>query len=181
MTVALAACSPATEACSLGDLILQTLDRMLQIEALTVRQSREALILGLRGQQIGLRNSNLCFRDVDFDLIGLFVQRHEQVALMHPVVIVHQNAHHVTGNARRDEGDMTVHVSVVGGDGFEREDDPGSRHIESYRDEHATREPHPERALRRRGFRLMRFAWRLPIGRLRRDYRLWNRFSGRTV
>ena len=81
----------------LGDLIFEVLNRVRQIESLAVRQSREARILGLRSQQVGLRDSYLSLRDIDLYLVRLLIELHQQIAFVHPIVIIDEYAHDVAG------------------------------------------------------------------------------------
>jgi len=71
--------------------------------------------LGLCCGQIGLRNHQLGFCQIDLYTVWLLVELHEHIALVHAIVVVHQHMHDLTGHPRRHKSHVSVHISVVCG------------------------------------------------------------------
>ena len=63
----------------------------------------------------------------------------EEVAAVHAVVVVDEDPCHLATDARGDEGDMAVHVGVVGRDGVERFDGPRNAEPQDERQAHDAR------------------------------------------
>ena len=78
------------------------------------------------GDEIGLRGIDRRLGDVHLHLVRLLVELHQQIALVHAIVVIHQNAHHLAGHARGDERDVAVDVRIVGGNRIERFDKPAN-------------------------------------------------------
>ena len=96
-----------------GDLVVHVLDGVLQVPALAPGLRFDSAHWACGRQQVGLAVSTrpLC---ATCDLVGLLVELREQIALVHAVVVVDQNPRDLAGDARRDEGDVPVHVGVIG-------------------------------------------------------------------
>ena len=50
-------------------------------------------------------------------LIRLRIEFDEHVAFAHAAIVVHEHSHHLPRNARRNKGDVAIHVGIVGRDG----------------------------------------------------------------
>jgi hypothetical protein len=77
--------------------------------------------------------------DRDCDLKRLLVQLDEKVSLVHPVVVVDEDARHLALDAGGDEGDVTVDVCVIRRNGVERRLDPRNAEPKSAGQDQKTR------------------------------------------
>ena len=125
-----------------GNLVVHVFDRMLQFESIGPRLGHHRAHFVLRHQQICLRRGDHRFFQIDIDLKRLLVELNENVPLLHPVVVVDQNLHHLARHTRGDEGDVTVDVGIVGRNGVERQID--HRNAEINRQRHRADGKHSE-------------------------------------
>ena len=72
----------------------------------------------------------------------LLVQFDKKIALVHAVVVIHQNPGDLAVDARGDERHMAVHVGVVGRNRAEHEPDPGNAKHHGRDDRSAERTDH---------------------------------------
>ena len=92
--------------------------------------------VALAASQIRLRRIDGRLLHGDGVLKRLLVQFNEKISLVHPVVVVHQNAGDLTADAGGDERHVAVHEGVVGRNRVEHEPDPGNA-IHRSRDNHS--------------------------------------------
>ena len=97
-----------------GDLVVEVVHRICQIESLAARQTLKAPNFRLCRDNVGLRERERCLRDIDLDLVRLLVKLDQQAALAHPIVVVHQHPHDLPRHARRHKRYVSVNVGVVG-------------------------------------------------------------------
>ena len=96
--------------------VVDILDRPLELPAQAPGLGQDAPDLGPCGHQLGLGGDQGRLLDVDLDLVRLLVELDQQVPLLHPFVVVHQDAAHLSGDAGGHVGHVAVDVGVIGGD-----------------------------------------------------------------
>ena len=106
----------ATRARSCATCVVDVLDRPLELPPLAPGLGQDAPDLGLGGHQVGLGGDHGRLLDVDLDLVRLLVELDQQVPLLHPVVVVHQDPAHLAGDPGGHVGHVAVDVGVIGGD-----------------------------------------------------------------
>jgi hypothetical protein len=102
------------------DLVIDVFDRTGKFETLTPHLTHQTSHSGLCHDEIRLSGVDRCLFDRDLNLIWLRVKFDEHFAYFHAIVIVDQNACHLTADARRNEGHIAVHIRVVGRDRVQR-------------------------------------------------------------
>ena len=107
-----------------SDLIIDVLHGVLQVPA-----SAHRLRFGCarrRGGclQVGFRGVDRCLLLGDRNPVRLLVQCGEEISLVHPVVVIDQNAGNLSRNAGRNKCHVPINVGVVRGDGAEHLLDP---------------------------------------------------------
>ena len=98
------------------DRVVDILDRPLELPAQAPGLGQDAPDLGPCGHQLGLGGDQGRLLDVDLDLVRLLVELDQQVPLLHPFVVVHQDAADLSGDAGGHVGHVAVDVGVIGGD-----------------------------------------------------------------
>jgi len=112
-------CFPAVErghgGAEVGDLVIDILDRMLELESIGPGLGHQAAHLGLGRRQVrfGRRHSRLLDRDLD--LVRLLVKPDQHVPLFHTHIVINQHLAHLARHPGCHEGHMAVDVSVIGG------------------------------------------------------------------
>ncbi len=96
-----------------GDLVVHVLNGVIQIESQAAHLTLDCVGLRLGGDEISLRGVNGGLGDVDLDLVWFLVELHQQIAFVHPVVVIDQNANDLSGHARSYECHVPVDVGVV--------------------------------------------------------------------
>jgi hypothetical protein len=96
-----------------SDLVVEVVRGICQIESLAERQTLKAPNFRLCCDNAGLRNRQRSSRDFDLDLVRFLVKLHQQGALPHPIVVVHQHTHDLTRHPRRHKRHVSVNVGVV--------------------------------------------------------------------
>ena len=99
-----------------GDLVIDVLDRRLELPPLAPGLGQDAADLGLGGHQVGLGADHGRLLDVELNLVRLPVELDQQVPLLHAVVVVDQDPAHLAGDPGGHEGHVAVDVGVIGGD-----------------------------------------------------------------
>ena len=133
-----------------SDLAVDILHGALQVPALAPclrfdRAHRSGGRLQVRFRSVDRR---LLFRDRN--LVRLLVQRDEELALAHTVVVIDQNAGDLSRHAGCHERHVPIHVGVVGGDGVEHLLDPRDAEHEENRQDSNTEHAGQKRSLARR-------------------------------
>ena len=98
------------------DVVVDLLDRFLELPSLAPGLGQDAPDLGLCGLHVGLGVHQRRFLEGDLDPVRLLVELDQQIPLAHPVVVVHQDLAHLAGDPRGHVGHVAVDVGVVGGD-----------------------------------------------------------------
>ena len=98
------------------DRVVDVLDRPLELPAQAPGLGEGAPNLGPSSRQLGLGGDQGRLLDVDLNLVRLLVELDQQVPLLHPLVVVHQDAADLSGDTRRHVGHVAVDVGVIGGD-----------------------------------------------------------------
>ena len=107
-----------------GDLGVDVLDGVLELEPIGPGLGHQAAHLGLGGRQVRLGRRHGGFLDRDLNLVRLLVELDQQVPLLHAVVVVHQDLAHLAGDPGSHEGHVAVDVGVVGGNRVQRQSPP---------------------------------------------------------
>ena len=74
----------------------------------------------LRQHKVRLGCIDSCLLDRDLHLKRLRVKFHKHVAFSYAIVVIDEDASHLTANARRDESHVTIHLRVVSRDSVQR-------------------------------------------------------------
>ena len=146
-----------------GHLVVHVLDGAHELETRAARLPRPpAAHVRVGHDQLGLRDLHRRLPDGDLHPVRLRVELDEHVAFLDAVVVLHEHAGHLPGHARRDEGDVAVHVGVIGGNGVQRVEDFRQRDEQEHRQQREGSDELPRETPRGRGGRGGRGGW---IGR----------------
>ena len=106
-----------------SDLVVHVLDGVSELESLApcLRHQSPHGRLGHNEVCFGNVNSRLLYRHLDAKRLRIELDEH--VAFAHTAIVVHQHLHHLAGNARRNKGDVAIHISIVGRDGVQTTQD----------------------------------------------------------
>jgi hypothetical protein len=119
----------------IGNLIVDVLDGMLELEPVGPRLGHQAAHLCLGSPQVRLGCHYRGLLDFDLNLVGFLVELDQQVPLFYAHVVIHQDPAHLAGNAGSQEGHVAIDVGVIGAHRVQCRDHPG--HQEITRDRHA--------------------------------------------
>jgi hypothetical protein len=122
-----------------GDPIGDVLHGELQFPVPASRVGFDAARRGDRQLQVRFRGIDGRLFDGDGGPIRLLVQFDKKVSLVHAVIVIHENTRNLTADAPGNEGDMTVHVRVVGRNGVESIQDPRNTNRENGCQDHSAR------------------------------------------
>jgi hypothetical protein len=106
-------------------LIVYIFDRVLKFKPQAARLCNLTANGRLRRYKPRLRCLNGRLFDCDLHLKRLRIKSNQDIAFFYPVVIINQNLRDLPADARSDEGDIAVHVSIVSRNGVPRVKDPG--------------------------------------------------------
>jgi hypothetical protein len=70
--------------------------------------------------------------DRDLHLVRPWVKLNEHVAFLDAVIVIDQDARHLTADAGCDESHVPIHIGVIGRDGVERADYSRDSYEEQY-------------------------------------------------
>ncbi len=105
-----------------GHLIVDLFDGVLELESIGAGLGHQSPNLVFSHFQIRSGGGHHGLLQIDLNLVGLLIEFDKHIPFANPVVIVDQNFGHLARHAGRDEGDVAVHVSVVGRDREQRAD-----------------------------------------------------------
>ncbi len=97
-----------------SNLIVHGLDGVLQLETLASGLCLDAAHLGPSNCQVGLGRGDGGLLDRHLHLVWLLVEFHQQVALAHAVIVIHEHSGHLAGHAGGHERDVAIDISVIG-------------------------------------------------------------------
>jgi hypothetical protein len=99
---------------------------VLKFETKTSRLTKLTAHRRLGYDQICLRGVNRSLFDGDLHLKRLRIELNHYVAFFYPVVVINQNLRDLSADARGDESDIAVHVSIVSRNGMPCVKNPGN-------------------------------------------------------
>jgi hypothetical protein len=102
-----------------GHLVVHVFDGVLELVTSAASLGHLPAHGGLRGDEVGLGRFQGCLLDGDLHAVRLLVEHNEDVSFVDAVIVIDEDLRDLPGNARGDEGDVAVHISVVGGFGVE--------------------------------------------------------------
>jgi hypothetical protein len=106
----------------IGNLVIDVLDGVLELEAVGPRLGYLTAHLGLGGHQVRFGHGDSSSLDSDLNLEGFLVKLDQQVSFFHPVVVIHQHAHHLSRHPGSNEGYVAIDIGVIGTHRLQRRD-----------------------------------------------------------
>src|SRR5262249_8342759 len=100
-----------------ADLVINVFDGTGEFVTIAACLAYQAPRVSLSQHKVRLGGVNGRLLDCDLHSERCGVKLYQYIARLYPVVVIDQNARHLSGHARCDKGHVTIHVRVVGRDG----------------------------------------------------------------